>query len=289
MPPSSKVSYEFAMFASPVLLWALERKLGAQKAAAMGCGFHARENSAWLILDGRAQVRHDGETHEAGPGQWIFPKPGPRHQSFDGPLHFLSLTIRWKWPDGRHLFDRGLTRVVDAARIPAAGESARRIIRRIESLAPGSHYYLGVNKLDLSSTLDLFDSATEWARAFLAIMLDIGVEPDLGGHLDPRVEQIHRILEDLPAHLPIAREKIAATIGLSPRQMERLLKQATGQTLAETRDALRFAQCTRLILEKGRRVKEVASESGFSDLSTFSRWFARKAGCSPRVYRDRFG
>lgn len=284
-----RIPYERLKAARPLLLWALERSWTAEHAARVGYELRAEENSAWLILEGRATVGHDGAEHVANPGDWIFPKPGQRSQRFEGPFEFLSLTLNWQWPDGRHLFDQGLTRVMAAERAPWLEEEARAIIEQTSRIAARDSYYLGIHPLDLPGATLLFELGARWARSFERIMRQLGISPDLGAISDPRLESILSTIAAQPPSEPIDRDALAASEGLSSRQLDRLLKDATGKTLSEFHDAMRFEAASRQLLEPGIRIKEIASDFGFRDLSSFSRWFSRRSGRSPRDYRTTFG
>lgn len=284
----TRLPYERLMSAAPVLLWALERSWTTEQADRVGYELEARENSAWLVLEGTALVTHDGTEHVAGPGQWMFPKPGRRTQRFRGPFRFLSVTFRLQWPDGQHLYEQGLTRVVGADQIPWLEEIARDVSRSAARVASGTSFYLGMSSLSLMESMDLFAAASRWAAGFARAMDFLGIEPDLGETRDPRLEALFATLRDLPPGATVNREKVAAATGVSPRQLDRLLKESTGKTLADHHDVIRHDRACQLLLQKGSRIKEVASECGFSDLSSFSRWFTRRAGLSPRAYRQRY-
>jgi AraC-like DNA-binding protein len=283
-----KLAYELMAKAHPVLLWALERRWTAEHAARVGCRLRSNENSAWLILDGRARVRSEEDECHAGKGEWMFPRPGHREQEFEGPFHFLSVTINWQWADGRHLFDRGLSKVVPARDLPWLEEDARAIIATTQKTSTSNSYYLGLGQYDLASACLLHELGARWARSFQRAMSESGVLPDLGVLVDPRLEKIMMAVKALPADGALDRNALAASVGMSPRHLDRLCKEATGRTLAEQHDTQRFEMAVRQLLEPGIRVKEVASNLGFADLSTFSRWFSRRQGRSPREFREAF-
>ncbi len=285
---TQRIPYERLMSASPLLLWALERRWSDEEARSKGMELDARENSAWLVLEGEARVRHGGETHRAGPGTWMFPSPGRREQSFEGTFHFLSLTLRWQWPEGTHLFEKGLTRTVAAQEVPWLEETAREVIRGVAAVSSMTYYLIGRHPVSLMEASRLFELAGRWATAFATAMDRIGVQPDTGTNRDPRVELLLARMRESRASTPPDRGAFAAAAGVSLRQVDRLLKDATGRTLVENHDLIRFESACGGLLEQGHRVKEVALGAGFRDLSSFSRWFTKRAGCSPRAYRKRF-
>ena len=285
---SQLIPYERLMAARPVLLWALERRWTAEQAMAKGYELEADENSAWLVLEGAARVVHDGIEHQAGPGEWMFPKPGGRTQAFAGPFHFISITFRWQWPGGTHLFEKGLTRTVRGSDIPWLEEEARKICIHVSGITRDPYYLIGRHSLTLLQSTGLFELAAKWAGLFHRAMDHLGVAPDTGMNRDPRIEVVLEILEGIAGSASPSREDLAAAVGVSPRQLDRMMKQETGRTLIENHDLIRYEKACRSLLEKGRRVKEVAIEAGFNDLPGFSRWFAKRAGCAPRAFRIRF-
>lgn len=282
------IPYERLMAAKPTMLWALERTWSDEVARNKGMELEADENSAWLILDGEARVEHEGGTHVARSGEWMFPKPCKRNQSFSGNFHFLSVTIQWKWPSGRHVFDEGLTRTLPAHEAPWLEQTAREIISAVHTAAPSNYYYIALHSINLKAAARLFEMAGKWAHAYVQAMEQLDICPDIGQTRDPRIEGLLANLRMGAPHRTPDRNSLASAAGVSPRQLDRMIKEATGRTLAENHDQIRFEAARDGLLEKGLRVKEVAAEIGFSDLSSFSRWFTKHAGCSPRAYRERF-
>lgn len=276
------------MPARPVLLWALERSWSAAEAGEKGMELSAQENSAWLVLTGEALVTHEGTEHHAGPGDWMFPKPCLRRQNFAGDFRFLSVTFRWRWPDGRHLFEDGLTKVVRAADLAWLEPAAREVIDTVAGIAPGVPYYLGGCRISLSEGAELFGAAGKWAACFARAMEQVGVRQSSDSVSDARIAPILLRIRASLGEPQMDRERLAHEVGLSPRQLDRLFKQATGSTPTEHHDLMRFEYAREQLLEPDSRIKEVASALGFGDLAAFSRWFSRRAGCSARDYRKKF-
>ncbi len=96
------------------------------------------------------------------------------------------------------------------------------------------------------------------------------------------VRQYERILRS--AHTPLPEIKsVAEQMGYQVDYLNRVFKQATGQTLREYRDALVLTKASRLLREKI-MVKDVCQELGFLDQNYFARWFKRQTGRQPRAY-----
>lgn len=82
-------------------------------------------------------------------------------------------------------------------------------------------------------------------------------------------------------------EDIAATLGLTPRYVHRLLED-TGRTFSHHLVERRVARAAALLrdpLWAGRKIADIAGEAGFSDLSYFNRSFRRHLGTTPSEIR----
>jgi AraC-like DNA-binding protein len=99
-----------------------------------------------------------------------------------------------------------------------------------------------------------------------------------------RVTRTVRMVERHPdARLTL--EKLAREAGLSPYHFLRTFENVTGVTPHQyiLRARLRHA-ATRLVVEPG-NVLDIAFDSGFGDVSNFTRAFRNEFGVSPRRYR----
>lgn len=94
------------------------------------------------------------------------------------------------------------------------------------------------------------------------------------------VRRVDRIFRRGAMPLPGVREA-AAQLGYQPDYLNRIFKQATGQTLKEYRDVV-LAEKARRLLGERRRVRDVCDALGFADQNYFSRWFKKTTGLQPR-------
>jgi len=84
---------------------------------------------------------------------------------------------------------------------------------------------------------------------------------------------------------PIAVAAVAAELGLSARQLERLCRQHVGMGPASLYRQLRMRYATWLIENTDRSVTDIANEAGFADCAHFSRQFKDAYGLSPSTRR----
>jgi transcriptional regulator GlxA family with amidase domain len=100
---------------------------------------------------------------------------------------------------------------------------------------------------------------------------------------DRRVQRAILIMEQNMS-CPVPIERIAASLTISSRQLERLFQNALGRKPQDFYRSLRL-QYARALLETGQvSVTNVAIEAGFSDCAHFSRHFKLAYGISPRIY-----
>ena len=101
---------------------------------------------------------------------------------------------------------------------------------------------------------------------------------------EPRVRRALLLMEQNLAR-PIAVAAVAAELGLSARQLERLCRQHAGMGPASLYRQLRMRYANWLIENTDRSVTDIANEAGFADCAHFSRQFKDAYGLSPTSRR----
>lgn len=87
----------------------------------------------------------------------------------------------------------------------------------------------------------------------------------------------------------VSMDQLASQAGMSPRNLMRRFKAATGHLPGAYVQLLRV-RAAKEMLETGRiPIKSVASKVGYEDLAFFRTLFKRHTGMTPAEYRDRFG
>ena len=106
----------------------------------------------------------------------------------------------------------------------------------------------------------------------------------IAGLEEPFVASVQRTVEALLSTDGAAQRRVAQRLGLSPRVLQRRLKQygASYKTLVENQ---RRERALRLLQTGECAVYEVAFAVGYDDVSAFNRAFRRWTGCSPRAFR----
>jgi transcriptional regulator GlxA family with amidase domain len=108
--------------------------------------------------------------------------------------------------------------------------------------------------------------------------------PLYAGVTEPRVRRALLLMEQNLAR-PIAIPLVAAELGLSMRQLERLCRMHTGLSPASIYRQLRMRYARWLVENTDRSVTEIAIDAGFADCAHFSRQFKDTFGLSPSTQR----
>lgn len=105
---------------------------------------------------------------------------------------------------------------------------------------------------------------------------------------DARLERALDIVEESLADPPSV-ERLAARVGVSRRQLERIFRRELGRSPWQYLVERRLRQGHWLLTETDRSVTDIAQECGFADASHFSRRMRKEFGASPRVLRELAG
>lgn len=241
-------------------------------------------SAAWLVREGWAQVEHDGQCHTAHPGQWLIVKPGARVQTFSHDARMLSIAFEARWPDGSHLYQDGLSLVIEASEAPALEQKLRPILNAVMKIAPGT-WDLRDHQADLRCFLNLELLLCEWLSV-LSEILD-GHAISHSGHfgIDERVRMAVDLLHAQDLSEPLVLETLAAEVHVSPNHLIRLFRKDLQSTPHQFWDRLRIEYAQSRLRQPEIRIKEVAIDLGFKHLSHFSKWFKRHTGNSPQTVR----
>jgi AraC-like DNA-binding protein len=104
----------------------------------------------------------------------------------------------------------------------------------------------------------------------------------------PAISQLGKVFEYIERNYgqPITLAEIAALLPVSVSYMQRMFKQATGQSFTEYIQNLRVRKCCELLRQTAMSVKEIAAKAGYRDMKFFHELFRKKTGLTPRAYRN---
>lgn len=241
-------------------------------------------SGAWFVREGWAQVEHDGQCYRAEPGQWLIVKPGRRVQSFSGDTRLISIAFDARWPDGTHLFDDGLSLVVEGDAAPALEKRVRPILNLMKRINPDT-WDARDQEADLALFLRLERLLCQWLTALGEVLTVRGIAHSGRFEVDERVRSAIERMQAADLAEPLDAERLAATVGLSQNHLIRLFRRELQTTPGQYWDRLRIEHARNRLLLPRSRVKEISLELGFNYLSHFSKWFKRHTGKNPRAMR----
>lgn len=107
---------------------------------------------------------------------------------------------------------------------------------------------------------------------------------ELSGSCDPRLAVAKKYIKANYKKM-ISCEEVAEECGLSVKQMGRIFKKYTDQSLAEYIKDSKLRACEEMLLDSRYSVKQVGYELGFENEYYFNSFFKRKYGMPPGAFR----
>ncbi|MGN0333350.1 MAG: helix-turn-helix domain-containing protein [Lachnospiraceae bacterium] len=83
-------------------------------------------------------------------------------------------------------------------------------------------------------------------------------------------------------------DEIARQFGISKTQLYYIFKEVSGMTVNDYLVEYRIARAKELLINSTHSVEMISQETGYGNLSSFSRIFKSKTGCSPLQYRKKY-
>lgn len=102
-----------------------------------------------------------------------------------------------------------------------------------------------------------------------------------------RMDNIHRAIGYLERHYAedISLEQLSKISIYSERQLTRIFKDVTGETIFRYLHQLRIERAKRLLLTTDAKVSDICTAVGFNDIRFFNKVFKKMTGLNPKHYR----
>lgn len=213
-------------------------------------------------LRGHGRLTAAGRHHDIVAGAVAFLPPGTLHSFREVPgRRPLCLVVDLDWRGARAV----------GPRVVKLWQSESGAIRR-----------------ELSTLASLAEPGTAACRLLAgAAALRVGdvllralrILPPVARETPSFVRRVDRLLRESPPGRTTIRE-LAARAGYQADHLNRIFRNATGQSLREYRDALLVERAQQL-LGRGLPVGQAAAQIGFPDQNYFARWFRTQTGLRP--------
>lgn len=104
--------------------------------------------------------------------------------------------------------------------------------------------------------------------------------------VDPRITEVINYISN---HLneEFSNDQLAELVFLSPSRLGHLFRYEVGLTITQWRDDQRISRAKQLLVTSNYSINHISRLIGYSDPLYFSRVFKKKAGLSPKLYREK--
>ncbi len=246
---------------------------------------HSSGQSALLILHGRLLVENEVASVEAQKDQWVFPPQGRRLQRFSDNPRVLSVRFHFYWPGGQPLFDWDRALVLESSAIPQLERQTRILQRIVERRMPKVGGHLLWTRGSLKTHLICQRAFDSWLCVYADALLGAGVVPTRLVQIDDRILRAVNSLDGLPLREKFAERRLAAEVGLSTSQLDRLFLKQFHLTPRQYLEGKRVEEAKNLLRSAPLSIKQITYEVGFDSPPSFSRWFRQKTGLSPLEFQ----
>ncbi len=196
--------------------------------------------------------------------------------------------------DGRRATTHWAVATLLQQRFPSVRWQPEKFVTEDHGLYCGGGMY---SSIDLSLYLvEKFCGRTvalEAARALLVAMprtsqASYATVPLSRPHADERIRAVEEILQRKQRE-GMTLDALAQQVGMSPRNLVRRFKAATGQLPGAYLQHLRIAAARELLEGGTQAIQTIAAQVGYDDAAHFRQVFKRLCGVTPADYRRRFG
>lgn len=242
--------------------------------------------AAWLIRRGQVLLKHEKKTILARAGEWLVPWPGYRYQEFSDDALILSVRFQAAWPDGKPLFERGLSAKFPVERFPSLERTARRLLETARPIIPHDPVQLATASILLADFLVIKRALLDWIAEIYGALCALGLQPSRLGIRDERIVAALQRLDGWDYGQKLLENRLATEFGLGVSQFVRLFREELGETPKQYFNQRRRDYSRQMLAGSAVPIKEVAFNLGFTRLSDFSAWFKNHFGIGPRRFRQ---
>jgi AraC-like DNA-binding protein len=266
------------------LFWVLQRVVEPEFLDTMS--FVDGNTTLWFVEKGSVRIEYDDGASQALSGQWLFRRHQQGHQVIAPGTRLLSIKFALRLWDHRPYYPCKKERVFGGNEYPNLLRSARQLQKFCGSSVWKRDINMGLS-LDSASRRFRMESAFQSMLSQYVDTMNALNEPSNDYRIDdPRVVEALNIIESHPFRLKFQEKTVSQNVGLSVSQLNRVFRQATGDTVYAYYEQRRRRLAMDLLSQSEYPIKEVAYSLGFSSPAHFSNWFRQRYQLTPSAFRD---
>lgn len=149
---------------------------------------------------------------------------------------------------------------------------------------------LNSEKRELAATLEEFDNFGQIRKYVGQFYLNITQKEDQEGDLEDEEKIVQKIISYINRHYaePISAESLVEEVYFASNTIRLMIKKQTGSTVHEYLTKVRMEKATELLRSRDKKVKQIAKEVGYDNVSYFCMRFSKDYGMSPLAYRKKY-
>lgn len=244
--------------------------------------------AGWRILKGEIELRGDGGSREIYPeGYWVFPRAGTGRLHFAPKTRIISMRFKAEWFHGVSIFSREQTITFPAKGCPLnpVAQSLVQFVREISGTSP-SGIPVGC---DFGEFLKLGSAFSQWILAYYETLMQHGAKFQSLEGLTGKVQLALEFMEHRPFSHRLCTTEIAAHVGVSVSQLNKLFMQETGTTPSMVWNRRKLTRAKEELFRGVESIKAIAYQLGYSSPAHFSYWFRTNTGLAPTEFRLQHG
>ncbi|MEZ0299106.1 MAG: helix-turn-helix domain-containing protein [Candidatus Methylacidiphilales bacterium] len=283
--PSEKTSLHRWASVHTELLWIYDGPFAAgipNQETDHRCGYWV-----WLMRKGSVRVRMGDESWVASEGQWMICPQGIATQEFSSDAQILSVHFQCEWPIGENLFAERSACVFDSAHYADLLNAASELHKLVRHHFPNVTLDLTLREVEFEIYLHFQQLFCVWLREFRRVWKSLGHKLIHAEEASDYLRKATRFLHSCPLDTEFPRQELERATGLYGASLTRLFLREYKVTARQYWELLREKSARQYLQQEAPPIKEIAFRLGFKQPSHFTKWFSRRSGAAPHVYRKR--
>lgn len=149
---------------------------------------------------------------------------------------------------------------------------------------------LSNEKRELSVTLEEFDHLGQLEKYIEQLYRNFLQLEQMEENMQDEEKTVQKIIHFIDKHYaePISAESLVEEVYFASNTIRMMLKKQTGSTVHEYLTKVRMEKATELLKCRDKKIKQIAKEVGYDNVSYFCMRFSKDYGMSPLAYRKKY-